>query len=225
MMVVGAERRLALRPAYASPSPPPVSPFELPYPKDGLAVAGNAVVHTIPTVSRAVPATKQMTERLQRDIDEAEERTVQALRYSARWTHPLDRDARAKIVPTLEAWYSTALGDGKATVSYVEAVKKYPPQPTDQGCGLETFASGWVFRGEPDGKLKTDLKALVAYCDRENASYMLPLGQLQLKNRLYWVVQMSGQDHEWYSVVELAADRVRYRVEYRAGGVARIPNP
>ena len=42
-------------------------------------------------------------------------------------------------------------GEPGWTVSYVEAVRQYPPGPDDKGCGLETLVSGWIHHR--DGQL------------------------------------------------------------------------
>ena len=68
-------------------------------------------------------------------------------------------------------------------------------------------------------KVKTKLTAVVTYCDRRGVSYMLPFGQIRLNDRVHWIVQMSGQDHEWYAVVEGTPGRVRYVAEHQAGWV------
>ncbi len=224
MTPVGHERRLGLRTDYQVNPQPFVPPFELPYPKEGLAVGGELTVEPIPSVSRQAPIAQAFIERLRPDINAAEERAIGALRSNARWTHPFDRAARAKIVPDLEAWYTSPLVPPGSTVSYIEAVKKYPPQAADDGCGLESFISGWVHRHAREERLKTQLKAVVTYCDREKASYMLPLGQLRVRDRTHWVFQMSGQDHEWYAVAELTPGRSRYVAEYYAGGIP-LPLP
>jgi hypothetical protein len=130
------------------------------------------------------------------------------------------REARAALVPELEAWYITPVGSDNERLSYIEAVKKYPLQPDDKGCGLETFASGWVSHdSDPQKKIKARLSAVVTYCDRRGVSYMLPFGQMKVNDRVHWIVQMSGRDHEWYAVVEATPDRARYVAEFQAGSV------
>ncbi|MGH9372325.1 MAG: hypothetical protein ACRD15_12400 [Vicinamibacterales bacterium] len=218
MAMVGAQRRLGLRTDHTGAANLFIPPFELPYPKEGLAVGGGVRVQPIASVSRLAPAMKTFVDRLRADIDDAEERAIKALRANARWTHPFDDAARSKVVPDFEAWYTSSLVEPGFSVSYVEAVKKYPPQPRDEGCGLETFITGWVHGDEREPRLKTQLKALVTYCDREHASYMLPLGQMRLRNRTHWIYQMSGRDHEWYAVAELTPGRTRIPAEYYAGG-------
>ena len=141
------------------------------------------------------------------------------LRSMAGWRHPFDRKARDLVSPELEVWYMSRLPGPQARVSYIEAVKKYPPGPKDEGCGLETFISGWIRHDDTAKKATADVKASVMYCDRAKASYMLPLGHVELRNRMYWIYQMSGPDHEWYVVAEVTKSRTRIEAEYLAGGL------
>ena len=221
VMRIGTERRLGVRTDYPAQTKPLVPPYEVPYPKEGLAVAGNVVIGAIPTVSLLAPSAQKLVGRIRPEIEEAEERAISAIRSETGWSHPLDRPLRRKFFPVIEALYSTALAEAGSAVSYVEIVKKYPPLPEDKGCGLESFITGWVHQTAEDVRLRTELKAVVTYCDRENASYMLPLGFVTLRNRTHWIFQMSGQDHEWYVVAELTPGRARYRAEYYAGGIPR----
>ena len=114
----------------------------------------------------------------------------------------------------------TSLATGDERMSYVEAAKKYPVKPEDDGCGLETFVSGWVHHDEARQKVKVKLNAVVTYCDRRGVSYMLPFGQIRVNDRVHWVVQMSGRDHEWYAVVEATPGRARFVAEHQAGWVS-----
>jgi hypothetical protein len=148
-----------------------------------------------------------------------EDRALGAISASSNWRHPVKRETRATVVPEVEAWYVTPVGTGDQRLSYVEAVKKYPLQPEDDGCGLETFASGWVHHDGQRQRIKASLAAVVTYCDRRGVSYMLPFGQMRVNDRVHWIVQMSGRDHEWYAVVEGTADRVKYVAEFQAGSV------
>jgi hypothetical protein len=219
MMRIGMNRQIAFR-TDQPPVLPPVPPFELPFPKIGVAVAGDTPVTSIATVSALSAPWKTFPESLRADIDKAEERAIGAIRSSEHWNHPFKREARATVAPELEAWYVTAVGTGDRRLSYVEAVKKYPLQPDDKGCGLEAFVSGWVHHdGGQREKPKTRLNAVITYCDRRGVSYMLPFGQMRVNDRVYWIVQMSGRDHEWYAVVEATPDRASYVAEFQAGFV------
>ena len=85
---------------------------------------------------------------------------------------------------------------------------------------METVASGWVYHdSDPQKKSRARLSAVVTYCDRRGVSYMLPFGQMKVNDRVHWIVQMSGRDHEWYAVVEATPDRARYVAEFQAGSV------
>ena len=61
------------------------------------------------------------------------------------------------------------------------------------------------------------LGSRITYCDRVGATYMLPFGTLRLRDRTFWISQLSGRDAEWYAVTELDRDRVRAVVEYLGG--------
>ena len=224
MMRVGVSRLLGFR-TDRPPVLPAVPPFVLPFPKIGIAIAGDAKLEPISSVSSLTPQWKTFAASLRQEIDKAEERSIDALQSRARWNHPFKREARAKIQPELEAWYVTRLaGSSSASVnlSYVEAVKKYPLLPADEGCGLETFVSGWVHHEDQQQNPRARLKASITYCDRRGVSYMLPFGRLQLAGKTHWIAQMSGKDHEWYTVIEARADQAKYVAEYQAGQLIMI---
>ncbi len=220
VIMAGRERRIGLRTGVTSSEPLP-TPFELPFPKEGLAVAGDAKVEPIAIVSSRAAAWKDLMATLQADIAAVEQKAIDRLRSGTSWTHPISRDQRSSAPVELESWYTSMLDQPGFGISYIEAVKKYPPQPEDDGCGLETFVSGWVHTNTRGGRPRADLVAKIAYCDREGVSYMLPLGVLRLKNRTHWVFQKSSWESEWYAVVEATPGRVRYVAEYYGGGRPR----
>jgi hypothetical protein len=224
MVRVGITRQLGLRTDHP-PVLPPVPPFELPFPKVGLAIGGDVDLKPITVVSTLSPASREFTALLRKDLEDAEERTLGRLRANTGWKPPFARAARSAVEPQLEAWYVTVTPEG-GRMSYVEAVKKYPLVPEDKGCGLESFISGWVHQVDQKtakaAKPKTNFKAVVSYCDRRGVSYMLPFGSVMLRDKMHWIFQMSGQDHEWYVVVEGSADRARYVAEYQAGSTPAL---
>jgi hypothetical protein len=216
-ILIGREKRVGLRTDFVSDQPA-ASFFELPYPKEGLAVAGNTEVAPITRVSNMTSAWKTLTTSLQEEIEEAERKEIARLKSNAKWNHPLMAVERRRVVAELEAWYTTGLEQPGFALSYIEAVKKYPVGVDDLGCGLETFISGWMHINKRQPKPKTELTARVTYCDRKGVSYMLPLGLLKLRNRTHWVFQTSSWEREWYSVVEATPGRLRFVAEYYAGG-------
>jgi hypothetical protein len=216
---IGQFRRLGIR-TDRKPVPVDGPPFQVPYPKLGLAVSGNVRLEPIVTVSRLGSAWRDLLAGIGPALARAEEQTISGLRVNAQWNHPVHKQDRARVAPELEAWYTSELPAREGHVSYIEAVKKYPPQPRDEGCGLETVITGWILQ-KPNDKPKPTLKAVVTYCDRERTSYMLPFGRIVAGNRAHWVFQMSGRDHEWYAVAEVTPGRVRYVAEYHGGGFLR----
>jgi hypothetical protein len=217
VVITGHDRRLGLRTDFvAAETTPPVSEF--PYPKEGLAVGGNVTVEPIATVSKRATAWRDFTTSIHDDIQEAEETAIGRIKAGARWIHPVPREQRRAVFAELEAWYTSALAQPGFGVSYIEAVKKYPALEGEEGCGLETFVSGWVHNNSRAPKPKTTLTAQIVYCDRNGVSYMLPLGRITLNNRTHWVFQISSWEREWYSVVEATPGRVRFVAEYFAGG-------
>jgi hypothetical protein len=219
VVVVGRARRIGLHTDYAG-AVERVPPFELPYPKAGLAVGGAIRVEPVSRVTQQVENWTLLPTLLREDIDETERKMVRALRENVKWRHPLSDDEREKTMATLETWYTTKLEQPGFSLSYIEAVKKYAPEPWEEGCGLETFISGWVHHNVRQPKPRSNLTAHVAYCDREGASYMLPLGIIRVGNRTHWVFQMSSWEREWYAVVQAVPGRVRYVAEYYGGGAA-----
>ena len=216
IVVVGRARRVGLHTDHSGA--PGVRPFELPYPKAGLAIGGGVKVQPIARVSSQIENWRLLTTLLREDIDEAERKTINGLRSNVKWRHPFSDEQRSKTPATLESWYTTALEQPGFSVSYIEAVKKYPPEPWEEGCGLETFISGWVHHNVRQPKPRGILTADVTYCDREGVSYMLPLGLIRAGNRTHWAFQVSSWEREWYAVIQATPGRVRYVAEYYGGG-------
>lgn len=216
-ILVGVEKRIGLRTGFVSNEPAPM-PFTVPYPKEGIAVSADIKIESISTVSKRATAWRDLTTALKDDIDTAEERAINKTKSSSRWVHPIARVQRKAIGAELEAWYTSSLVQPGFGVSYIEAVKKYPPAEEDEGCGLETFISGWVYSNSREPRPKTNLAARITYCDRKGVSYLLPLGRMTVNNRTHWVFQTSSWETEWYSVVEATPGRVRYVAEYFGGG-------
>jgi hypothetical protein len=87
----------------------------------------------------------------------------------------------------------------------------------DGGCTLVSFATGWLI--ETAGRTKWgDVVVDVLPCSKYGATYMLPLGVMQLGMRTFWLAQYSGWDHERYVVVEVKKDRVEAAVNGWGGG-------
>jgi hypothetical protein len=209
--------RLGLSTTYRSALALPPVPVE-PFPKDGIAVSGNVPIEPVEVVDLKSPDWASLAAALREDFDLQEEKMVRGVRTNTGWRHPLNREQRRKHPIRLESWYRSPSGEPGWTVSYIEAVRAYPPGPDDKGCGLETFVSGWVHHSNGELKRAKELRAKIAYCDRVGVMYMLPMGRIRPQERSYWIFQMSGWENEWYDVVEVGREKTRYVIEVFAGG-------
>jgi hypothetical protein len=207
------EPRFALKSDYKPATPPP-PPFERPYPKEGLVISGNVAVQPIEMLDKGSADWNRLLILLKSDFDREENRAARAF---TSWRHPISEDQRKRFPVVLEAVYRAPTTDPGWTAHYIEAVRQYPPGREDRdGCGLATFASGWIMVG-PKDELKGRLSAKVTYCDRKGVSYMLPFGLVRANDDVFWVFQFSGFDEEWYEVAEASRSGVKSQVAYRAG--------
>ena len=210
---VHCDERIGLRTDYRPAEAPPLLPIA-PYPKDGLVATAGVRVEPISSVGPTDADWGGLAVALLADFNRAEDREMSVI--STVFSHPLGRDERRLQPVRVESWYRTRLEDG-STVSYIEAVRSYPPGPEDDGCGLQTLFSGWVTHEKDERRPRADLQARVTYCDRVGATFMQPLGRIRLRDRVYWIAQVAGNESEWYIVVDVAPGQVRYVVEYPAG--------
>ena len=217
LLPVCSERRIGVRTSYRAAEAAPAILVQ-PYPKDGLAVTSGVFVQSIENVARDAPERARLLSALAGAIGEAEERTIVALRRKTGFRHPIEPGTRREIAAQLEAWYRAPMDAHGWTLSYVEAAKRYPPGPEDEGCGLETVVTGWVQQNALEKEPRTDLTARVTYCDREGVLYMLPLGIVRTRTRQHWVYQLSGAGEEWYQVAQVSPGRIRHVVEVFGGG-------
>ncbi|HJR60629.1 MAG TPA: hypothetical protein VJ813_14560 [Vicinamibacterales bacterium] len=207
------ERRIALKTDY-KPSAPPPPPFEMPYPKDGLVIAGDAALEPIESPQRGSAEWNQALILITEQFNREENRAATVF---TSWRHPMRPEQRRMVPITMEAVYRAPTDDPKWTAYYVEAVRQYPPGREDKdGCGLATFGQGWVLVG-PKNESKVRLSAKVTYCDRKGVSYMLPFGLIRANGKGYWVFQFSGFEEEWYEVAEPTHRGTDSHVAYRAG--------
>ncbi len=194
----------------------PFDPREPTVPKDGLAVAGDVKIDDIITVSVNSPDAKRLVQTI---TDEFNRQEVLAAEHFTRWVHPFAPSQRMRYPIELEAFYRStdSTSRGRWQTTYVEAVRRFPPRPTDNGCGLITFVRGWIT--EREGKDPViNIGARVTYCDRAEVSFMLPFGRVALENEVYWVYQISSWRDEFYSVSRTRPDGVHPVVAVAGGG-------
>jgi hypothetical protein len=205
--------QIGLASDYKSPQPAP-PPVVQPFPKDGLVVTGAQRVEPIETVPRTSSEWASLPEALRTQFDRAEEAATEAF---TSWKHPFKKSERSKLPIEMEAIYRAPMDEPGWTAYYIEAVRRYPPGPDDEDCGLVTSASGWIVAA-PGGKDTARLRARVTYCDRRGVAYMLPLGLFKLRGRTYWAYQLSGYGREAYMIARPQAKEVMQEVVYAAAG-------
>jgi hypothetical protein len=194
----------------------PIDPREPTVAKDGLAIAGDVKLAEITTVSVHAPDARRVVELITDEFNKQERIASDAF---LNWTHPHSSEDRTGYPIELEAFYrsteSTTRGAWKTT--YVEAIRRFPPRPGDRGCGLITFARGWMTEREGKNPI-LDIGARVTYCDRAEVAFMQPFGRLHLDNDAYWVYQVSSWRDEFYAVSRIRPEGVKAMVAIAGGG-------
>ena len=206
--------RITLKSDYkpSSAAPPP---FEKPYPKDGVVTAGDVTLERIVSIEKG---SADWNRAIILITDQFNRQETAASREFTSWRHPVAEKQRKLVPIAIEALYRAPTEDPAWTAYFVEAVRQYPPGREDRdGCGLATFASGWVLVG-PKAESKVHISAKVTYCDRKGVSYMLPFGLIRADGKVYWVYQFSGFEEEWYEVAEPTRRGVDSHVAFPAGG-------
>ena len=200
-------RQVGLRTDYRSMRPPPPRTTK-PYPKDGVATSPAHHVEPIEIVAPDAVEVRGLLPVVHAQFNDAE-------RFVERdYGHPITRRAREGILPTVEAVYAYGYSP---RAYYVEAIRPYRRlgQTLDE-CTAVGSGTGWFVR-DAAGVRTLTMAVDVLTCRREAGSYMLPLGVLKLNDRVYWLAQFSGWDHERYVVLEIKKKSVDVVVNTWAG--------
>jgi hypothetical protein len=201
-------RQIGLRTDYRPDQLPP-PPTVQPYPKDGLAASPPQAIERVEILSPGALEVQSLAAALLESFNRAE-RNVEG-----QSGHPIARRAREGVAPTIEAVY--AFGN-TPRVYYVEAGRSYRRLGQSlEGCEAFAFGTGWFVRDAAGVRSLTMAVDLLG-CDRVGASYMLPLGAMRLTNRLFWIAQFSGWDHERYVIVEVKPKDVELVANVWGGG-------
>lgn len=211
------EPRLVLRSDHRTTAPVPPQ-FVLPYPKDGLLVAGEAQVGTVGMVAPDGEEAQRVLKFAASEFNRQENIAAGAF---TDWRHPVKASQRKLVPITIEALYRAPMDDAGWTAYFMEAVRQYPPEPgAKDTCGISTYASGWV-NVSAKGRARVKVTARVTYCDRKGVGYMLPLGLVQARDRAYWVFQHSGFEYESYEVMRPTSRGADSEVAFTAGVCGR----
>jgi len=204
---VHCDRQIGLKTTYRSAQPPPPRTVQ-PYPKDGVASAPPHAIERIQILPSYGPEMRALLQTIYASFNAAERLTEE------RYGHPITRRAREGVDPTIEAVYGYGTGP---RYFYVEATRPYRRlgQSADD-CVAVAVGTGWFVLGA-SGLRPLTMAVDMLNCARSTASYMLPLGVVRANDRLYWLAQFSGFDHERYVVLELKPKAVEVVIN-RWGG-------
>jgi hypothetical protein len=192
--------------------------------KDAVATAGDVTLLPITQVSVLSADAGRIVEAITEKFDEEEE--LASSHFTA-WRHPFSPAMRSERRIELETFYraSETGKSGPFRTSYIEAVRRYPALRGDQGCGLVTFARGWIT--EFDGGKTPDINigVRITYCDRADVQFFQPFGRIVTagSKNAYWVYQLSSWRDEFYNVASVSADGVKPLVVVAGGGCPKDP--
>lgn len=201
-------RQIALRTNYKSDLAVP-PPNEQPYPKDGLAISPPRPIERVERLS--VPSAEAMGlgPVVRNAFNEAESETV------SRFGHSVKKSLRESVNVNIEAIYTHGTD---RRVFYVEATRGYQSDTMrERECAL-SFGTGWFATDEKGTIVRLDMAVDLLRCNRYGAAYMLPLGVVRAGDRVFWLVQYSGWDHERFVVAEIKKDKVDAAVIKGGGG-------
>ncbi len=176
----------------------------LPYPKDGLATAGDAPVEPVAILTSAsadwIFAMNVLTDAVAAEEDGWLKDASGTLG---------NRALRQRTPVVLEALYRSPGMQPGSALFYFEASKHYPGVPREgtRPCDVVLFAAGWITR-DPAAVARSGMSLALTYCDMPGVEFMLPLGALRLEGTLLWVVQWAGWGRERYAVINAEPDRI-----------------
>lgn len=212
-LTVECQPQVALQTDYRSALPRERSDMQ-PFPKDGLATAGDIRIEPVAVLDARSPAWAAASAAVAAQVTAAEPGLVKAARLKT----PIPESLRASTPFTLEVLFGSPDVTPGGTVLYFEGVKRYPPQLT-LPMGLLTYAVGFARVGA-QGPPEVKLNATLADQRREGLVYSLVLGSFRMGTRLLWVVQRSAWGYEQFHIVEIRGDEI-LTIYKTAGGVCQ----
>jgi hypothetical protein len=201
-------RTIGLRTDYHPREPLPPQTVR-PYPTDGLVVSPPQPIERVEIVADGDPRRSRLAPMILESFNRTEREISSEVHY------PVPRAEREKVAPIIEAMYASPDGN----VMYIEAAREYHQRADPSAaCRAVAFGGGWFARGA--NTLYTPLQTYVTMldCDRDGASYMLPLGIVRLADRTFWIAQFSGWDGAQYEVDEIKSKTVEPVVSRSGGG-------
>jgi hypothetical protein len=212
-LTVECQPQVALQTDYRSALPREPSSIQ-PFPKDGLATAGDIRIEAVAVLDAKSPEWAAVSAAVATQVTASEPGVIR----EAQLKTPVAEQLRASTPFTLEVLFGSPDVKPGGTVLYFEGVKRYPPKLT-LPMGLMTYAVGFARYGT-QGVPEVKLSATLADTRREGLVYTLVLGSFRMGNRLLWVVQHSTWGYERFDIVEIREDEI-LTIYKTAGGVCQ----
>lgn len=202
-LTVECQAHVGLQTDYAS-AEPPVPPKMQPYPKDGLATAGDVLIEPVEILDSQSADWAAVAEQVAGHVTEAETPLMAGSRFDRSFTQA----QRASQAFTLEILFRSPGPRPGTTQLYFEGVKRYPRFNPRFPSDLLTYAVGYAIL-DPAAPPRVTASATLSDNTREGLVYTLVLGSFQIDTRRFWAVQRSAWGFERYDILELAEPDVR----------------
>jgi hypothetical protein len=211
--------QIGLQTDYRSIEAPAPAPMQ-PYPKDGLATAGDILIEPVTILDGKSAEWSKVSANVAAKITAAETKLL----ATGRTTPPFSEAERAKRPFTLEVLFRSAGPRPDTMLLYFEGVKHYGRTPESLRPYFVTaepltYAVGWILI---DPQAPPRITEMVAFSDtkRDGLIYTMGLGSFRIGGTLYWAVQRSGWGFERFDIVEIAEPEVKTAFS-TAGGSCR----
>jgi len=183
---------------------PPVPPEIQPYPKDGLATAGDVLIEPVDILEAQSADWKTVAGAVAARVTEAETTLMAGARFDPPFTEP----QRAKSAFTLEILFRSPGPRPGTTQLYFEGVKRYPRFRARFPSELLTYSVGYVVL-DPQAPPKVLATVTLSDNKREGLVYTMVLGSFRLDGKLFWAVQRSAWGYERFEILEIADPEVK----------------
>lgn len=176
-----------------------------PYPKDGLATAGDVAIEPVRVLDDKSPEWAAIYMAVGTEVTATENPLWKDEGSSYRAV--LTPAVRAATGFTLEVLFASPDVKPGGTVLYFEGVKRYAPRTGLPPGGLLTYAVGYA-RIRPSAPPQIKVTAALSTRQRQGLVYSLVLGSFRMDGRLFWVVQRSTWGYERFDLVEIRDDEI-----------------